>query len=376
MKKRKIALFIRGFHNGGIEKVFEMYYTHMDLASFEIHIITYLENDPNKKAFFEKLGCVVHEISPIKGSQISWKNIKEYKALFSKYKFNIVHNNMPEIVLPVIFGKIYKVPFVIMHSHSVYTKGLYGWKAVVYKRVFRTVAGMSNLLIGASTEALDSVFGKVKKPSIILPNAIEIDKFRFIERKRLDMRKQLGLRDEDIVLGHVGRFDGKLKNHDLILEIFEKLSNENDAFKLVLVGDGKYRKTCEKIVSDKEMKTKVIFTGISYAVQEYLMAMDIFLFPSKQEGLGIAAIEAQATGLPCLISNQVPRQVKVTEGVKFLSIEGNDAAYIWAEEIKEIVRNRCYINSEIYADQVKAAGYDIKDYANILRDIYLSGKGY
>ena len=80
--------------------------------------------------------------------------------------------------------------------------------------------------------------------------------------------------------------------------------------------------------------------------------------------------------MPCLISNQVPRQVKVIEGVKFLSIEENDAAYIWAEEIKEIVRNRCYINREIYADQVKAAGYDIKDYANILRDIYLSGKGY
>ena len=100
MNKIKICHFIIGFHNGGVEKVIENYFAHMDRTKFDLHIVTHIPPDINRQKTFENMGFQVHQLSPLQGHKIRLKNIEEYRELFSKNKFDIVHNHFPENLLP------------------------------------------------------------------------------------------------------------------------------------------------------------------------------------------------------------------------------------------------------------------------------------
>ncbi len=373
MKRIKIALFIRGFHNGGIEKVFELYYSHMDLSYFDIHIITHMENFPDKRIFFEKLGCIVHEFSKLHGHKITMKNLKEYSQLFKKYRFDIVHNNMPENLLPMLYAKHYKVPCRIIHAHSVYNKNfsyMNKFKMKIYKLGFELNARLASKLVGVSKEAAESAFCSYANRAIFLPNAREVDKFRFNSFVREEMRKKLSI-NNFFVIGHIGRYENDMKNQDFIIEVFANLVKKNNSILLFLIGDGSLKKSYMDKVISRGLEHKVVFAGNVNNIEEYLMAMDLFVFPSKQEGLGIAAVEAQTTGLHCLISDQVPSEVKVTENVIFLPIYGENAVQIWVDAINMFLKGEVGDRYSA-ADDVIRAGYDIFNQVHVLESIYLS----
>ena len=322
--KKRVALFIRGFHHGGIEKVFESYFAHMDLSPFEIHVITHLENDPARMDVFRSMGCIIHELSPVHGHKLTAHNLKEYRALFKNNTFDVVHNNMPENLLPLYFAKKTNVPVRILHAHSNYRanwkrKNLLMQKA--FTAGFALNAAQATHLIAVSRVAAESAFGaKRAQQAFLLPNAIDVHHFAFNKEMREKMRSELGIGDR-VCLGHVGRYENDAKNQEFVLHVFHDYLAVNPQAHLLMVGDGPLRGQYEKLARDLDIKGQVTFTGALKNVADYLQAMDAFLLPSRKEGFGIVALEAQACGLPCLVSTQVPQEVAVTSLVRFLDID-------------------------------------------------------
>ena len=210
--------------------------------------------------------------------------------------------------------------------------------------------------IAPSTEAAEYNFGKrqVEKGKVhILNNGIPIEKFLFSEEKRLLKRKELGLED-NFVVGHVGRFMTQ-KNHMYLLDIFKSIKNRIPNAVLVLVGDGELRKSVEKRAKELEIEEAVRFLGVRADVPELFMAMDIKIFPSFFEGMPNTVIEAQGTGLPCIISDTITREADITGLVTYMSIE--DSPEEWAEKCVDIKKQ--YRQRKNTREDFVKAQYDI-----------------
>ena len=169
--------------------------------------------------------------------------------------------------------------------------------------------------------------------------------------------------DSNFVIGHVGRFNYP-KNHEFIVPVFNELLKEEPSAKLMLVGDGENRATIEKQISDLGISKSVIMTGVRNDIHDIMQAMDVFLMPSRYEGLPVVSIEAQASGLPCVFSDVVTAGLDITGNCRFISLKLN--AKEWAEVIlnfKEYTRRDTSRNIEI-------AGYNSHSEASKLKDYY------
>ena len=149
-----------------------------------------------------------------------------------------------------------------------------------------------------------------------------------------------------------------------LLEIFKKISEQTDAV-LLLVGDGKLRLDIEDKINQLQIKNKVILTGVRNDVAELMQSMDVFVLPSKYEGLGIVVIEAQAAGLPCIVSDKVSEECKKTKLVYQLSL--SEEPEVWAKKIIELAK----IERKSYCEEIRNRGYDLKDNARELMNFYI-----
>ena len=198
----------------------------------------------------------------------------------------------------------------------------------------------------------------------ILYNAIDIKEYKYSPVIANKLRQEFHL-ENCIVVGHVGRFNPQ-KNHSFLIDIFSECVQRNSNTKLLLVGDGEGRQKIQDKVRDLGIQDKVIFTGIRSDVNELLQAMDVFVFPSLYEGLPVTMVEAQAAGLPCVISDHISKECIVTSGL----VTGkslNESPERWAE----CVLQQSYRNRESHIEEIRTAGYDISTAAKQLESFYL-----
>lgn len=224
--------------------------------------------------------------------------------------------------IPFILSAKYKYKIAV-HSHLIKTKDRLIFTLAHYiNRVF-VRNNKSTSLFACSNMAAEWLFGvkpvlndKVK----IINNAINAESFTFNKSIRNDIRKNMGLENK-FVVGNIGRLSLQ-KNPLFLLEIFNQIYKRNKDAVLFMVGDGEMRAEIEKEILKLELKDNVILTGNRSDIQDLLQAMDVFLFPSNYEGLGIVIIEAQAAGLKCIVSADViPQEVKITDLVEFVSLK-------------------------------------------------------
>jgi glycosyltransferase involved in cell wall biosynthesis len=179
---------------------------------------------------------------------------------------------------------------------------------------------------------------------------------------REKLRREFGIADA-FVIGHIGRFSPQ-KNHEYIIDIFREVNRRKRNAALLLVGRGELEKRIADKVNKFRLADKVIFAGVRSDVNELLQAMDVFLFPSLYEGLGIVAIEAQAAGLPCVIADAIPKEVVITPLVKQLSTKSPPS--LWADAIL-----KCDCDNRMNTRQlIIDAGYDIETTVAWLPDFY------
>ena len=196
----------------------------------------------------------------------------------------------------------------------------------------------------------------------VLCNGIDVTKYRFDEMKRNELRAKLGIEDK-LVIGHVGRFT-YAKNHEFLIQVFNELQKVRPDSVLLLFGRGELEDDVKTQVQELHIENKVQFMGVVSNVYDYLNALDVFVFPSRFEGLGIVLIEAQASGLPCIINDTLTDEINLTDQVRRISL--NAPKINWVNTILDAkVENR--LNGY---EIVNNSPYNIDKEVQHLQEIY------
>ena len=201
------------------------------------------------------------------------------------------------------------------------------------------------------------------KKFIVINNAIDIDDYYFKSEIRESYRKKI-VEIQKINIVHIGRFNLP-KNHLFLLDVFAEIIKKNDNYKLFLVGDGELKPQILNKIKELDLENKVQLLGIRNDIPELLQAMDIFLFPSLFEGLPVSLVEAQSTGIKCVISDGVPEEaILIPENVEVISLK--KSAKEWADKILQIQN----FDRKDVSEMIKEKGYDIKENAKKLEEKY------
>lgn len=307
----------------------------------------------------ESLGGVVYEAPRFNG-----RNIIAYENWWKRFlkehtEYSIIHIHfftITAVIAPVVHKMGRRV---IGHCHlHFYVNSV---KSASQKLFIRLGGHCADYRFACSRTAGEFMYGK--KEFVVVKNAIDISNFIFYPDSRRAARTELGISDDEIIVGTVGRFAPQ-KNIDGILEIITLLYSRDKRIRFLWVGEGELQSHAVSRVEELGLQKCVIFTGSRSDVNRMMQAMDIFILPSLWEGLGIVNIEAQAAGLPCFISDRVTKECNVTGRCVFLPI--NDAEK-WADAIlnADLTRYDAY-------EQIKDAGYDIVETSKWLEEYYLS----
>ena len=248
------------------------------------------------------------------------KHAKEYDAIWC----NVCHlKNIDYLV----YAKKYGIKARILHSHA---SGINNSEKIFLRYIYRMRQFFNKMretkyvtdYWACSDEAAEYLFKKdiiSKKKYFVVSNAIDFNKFKYSEQKRKVKRKELNISEETLVVGHVGRFSIE-KNHKYLIDVFENIHFLNPNSILVLIGDGDIKKDIETYVQQKKLLNHVLFLGERNDINQLYSMMDIFVFPSFYEGLGIALLEAQISLLPCYASKGVPQMSKISNLIEYFDL--------------------------------------------------------
>lgn len=286
--------------------------------------------------------------------------IKELHSIAKKGCYDIahVHGNSATMLFELLALK--GTCRVICQAHT--TGGIHSF---MNKLLYPIFISMTEFRAACSNEA--GIFLFKNKSFEVLNNGINSQRHLFDVKVREKIREKNGINDSKIIL-HVGSFCGQ-KNHPFLLDVFEQVANDMPDTLLWLVGTGSDLNNIKEIVERKELSHRVKFIGTVNNVEEYMIAADCFLLPSKVESFGIVNIEAQATGLPCIISDVVPKNVKLLNNVKFVSLGENER--VWANKVEEVLLVKNPYDERKKANEiVKNSEFDIKKTSVQLQEYY------
>ncbi len=326
-------------------------------------------SDTSLDGDFTKMGVTVHRLKNIWLSKpIDF--IRQSKALFEFFKlhnnYDIVHlNASSKNFLVLKKAKEFGIKTRISHSHSIGFQSSNFINRFIGNCFKPLLRKYTTDYFACSKEAGIWLFGKKISNSDkfhIIPNGIDVEKFRYNSFIRNQMRKKLLIEDL-FVVGDIGRFVSQ-KNYGFLIDIFKEILELNPKSCLIIVGDGPTMDDIKDKVFNLGISDKVKFLGFKQDQYKYLQAMDVFVLPSLLEGLGIVLIEAQAAGLPCFTSTVVPREVKITKLLEFISLKKS------AKEWAKIIINNSNIKREDTSSKVVGCGYDIKSASNNLLKIF------
>ncbi len=320
--------------DGLTEIMLNVYKYYKDEIHFEISTYTDIEED--MLPFFQTETLEVNRVSNRKNV---FKYIKDLVALIKDKDFDAVyiHGNSALILVDAIPAKIVGLKQIITHCHN--TKSKFPLIHYVFKPFLNLIVTDK---IACSDLAAKWLYYKDYK---VVLNGVKTEKFKFDADVRNKYRKELGL-ENNFVVGHVGRFNIQ-KNHDFLIDVFNEVVKLDSSAMLLLVGKGELKNEIEHKVREKKLEKNVIFLGNRDDVNCLMQAMDVFLFPSLWEGLGIVAIEAQVSGLPVVVSDVVPDELEITNSIYWLSLK--DSPQKWAESLIKTKNQKRFDASELVA---------------------------
>lgn len=347
------------FKLNGITKVILNYYWNMDKNGLSFDFLTINNVDDLLK---KDLICSGANIFTFDRRKHPFRYIFYLYKLIKKQKYDTihVHGQSASMAVELWISKILGVKNRIAHSHNTEVSHKF-----VHYFLYPLFSLSYNKALACSTEAGKWLFRK--RNFEVLNNGIFIKKFCFNEEKRKKIRSELSVADNEILLGHVGIFNFQ-KNQSFLIDIMFKLSKISKKFKLILIGSGEYEKKIKEKAKNLGLDQCIIFAGEKNDVENYYHGMDIFVFPSLFEGLGIVLIEAQASGLPCLVSDAIPNAAKCSD--RFYSLSLSSGVNNWIKEILLILKKN--IDRKVsFVESIKEKNLDITDEADKLRKIYL-----
>ncbi len=303
--------------------------------------------------------------------------IKELKRIIKQENYDIAYFNISSThdCLGLLAAKLCKVKKIISHSHGSSAVGDTKIKRLI-KRVINymckpIVSNCANTYLACSKKAAKWLYPSYiykEKNYEFINNTIDINKFKFNKTKREEIRNKHGLTDE-LLIGHIARFDLSTKNNYFAIDILEETLKQCKNAKLICIGGGKDFEKVKKYAIKKGVLEHIIFTDRINNVEEYLNAIDVFILPSKSEGLPISGVEAQFAGLPCLFSDRITDEIIIGKNSKMLPIK---SAKVWADEIINISRKR---NNELL-DKAKDFDLNYSKQPHRIIDTKVNNKSY
>ena len=318
----RIAQVMGKMVGGGVEAVVMNYYRHIDRDRVQFDFLVDSDSTLVPREEIESLGGRVFEIPPYQRA-VAYQ--RELMRLFREGRWPIVHSHVNVLsVFSLWAAKRAGVPIRIAHSHATAGKGELARNAIKYAlRPFANLYPTDRL--ACSEYAGKWLFGNM--PFDVLVNGFDVGGFRFSTSSRKSFRNAHGIDSRTIVFGHAGRF-APPKNQAMLIRIFARVAVKRPESVLVLAGQGPDFQVCRGLARELDIEDKVIFLGQYHNMASFYSGIDIFLLPSTYEGLGLALIEAQAAGLPCLASSSVSQEANPTHAVTFVERDDESAWYL------------------------------------------------
>lgn len=362
----KIFQLVGSYKGGGVEAVVMNFYRNIDRNKIQFTFVCDEDSTDIPYEEIEKLGGKIIIVPPYS------KPFKYHSALKKTLKeddYKIIHSHISTMsVFSLFAAKCAGVPVRIAHSHSTTNKK--EKKKNLMKQVLRPFSKVfATDYMCCSELAGRWLFGNKeydKGNVYLLNNAIDLDKFKYNESLRKKKRKELGIKDNTLVIGHIGRFVAQ-KNHDFLIDIFDEIHKKNNNSILLLAGQGPLMEDIKNKVKKLNLDDNVKFLGQRNDANELYQAFDVFLLPSLYEGLPVVGVEAQAAGLLCYLSDDMTKETKVLDITKFMSL--NNTPKEWADNILDDVKKYKRIDT---FKEMTAKNFNIKEEAKKLEDYYLN----
>ena len=362
----RVASVIGRYIGGGVEAVTINYYRNIDKNKVQLDFIC---DEDSTNIPYEEIEEMGGKVIIIPSYSKPFKYHKELKRVLKEGNYKIIHSNINTLsVFSLFAAKCAGVPVRIAHSHSTTNKK--EKKKNLMKQVLRPFSKVfATDYMCCSELAGRWLFGNKeydKGNVYLLNNAIDLDKFKYNESLRKKKRKELGIKDDAIVIGHIGRFVAQ-KNHDYLIDIFNEIHKKNNNSVLLLAGQGPLMEDIKNKVKELNLEDSVKFLGQRNDANELYQAFDVFLLPSLYEGLPVVGVEAQAAGLLCYLSDDMTKETKVLDITKFMSL--NNTPEEWANNILDDVKKYKRIDT---SKEMTAKNFNIKEEAKKLEEYYLN----
>lgn len=345
---------------GGLESMIMNYYRHIDREKVQFDFLVHRQERAAFDDEIESLGGRIYRLPRL----VPWS--KSYLSALNRFfdehpEYRIVHVHqdcLSSVILKA--AQQHNIPVRIAHSHNANQDRNLKYPIKLWCR--RSIPRCATHLFACGKDAGDWMFGGASYQ--IINNAIDTTAYTYDTNKRVELRRHLGLADK-LVIGHVGRFNPQ-KNHPFLLDIFAALLKKESNAVLLLVGGGEGMSQIREKAQKLGIAEHVHFLGVRSDVADLMQAMDVFVFPSLYEGLGIVLIEAQAAGLPCVVSDTIPQEAYLTDLVTAEKL--SSSVEKWAEKI---LKKRDFPRTD-RRDEIAAHGFDITTEAVKLQEFYIN----
>lgn len=365
----KIISFVDRWLAGGIESYLVTSYENMDREDIDLLIVTTKKYTDLYDERLKKLGINIIELLPEgKFNEVTRtaKSLKAFKMLLRTGSYDLIHLNIYNGV-SLAYAKLakqLKINRVVAHSHNSAIGNVRFKKVKAFAHKFGVNRYMHYVDDFWACSDLATDWFRAEHSlteAVIMNNGIHIGKFKFDQSKGEQFREQYNLPANQLILGSMGRLNNQ-KNQHYLIEIAQELKKKNVDFVLVVAGDGELKEELSKDIKEKQLDNHVLLIGKIFDSVSFYSGIDCFLLPSLFEGNPIVAIEAQASGLPCLLSDTITKQAKLSQNTAFLSInqlEDWTTAILAIQRVEDTEREAAF-------RQVKNKGFDILDTAEKL----------
>lgn len=354
---KRLLCIVGSMNAGGAETFLMKMYRALDKQKYQMDFAVAISD----KGFYDdeitSMGGRIHHITPKSKSCI--KNFNDIRELVKNNNYDYVMRISQHSLsgLELLAAKLGGARVRVFRSSNSNTTSASKLNQMLHKLCMFMPAFFANVRIAPSTEAAEFMFGEgciEKGKANLLPNAIDTSLFQYNEDVRCNIRKEFLIKNQ-LVVGHIGRFNQQ-KNHKFLIDVFAELLKQKSNALLMLVGDGEKKSEIKEQIKALGIEKSVIFTGVRSDVPALLSAMDVFVFPSFYEGMPNTVIEAQTTGLPCVIADTITKEAGVTDCVHFMSL--SDSVESWANKALALF-NKAQGDRSCYSYKMRNAGYDI-----------------
>lgn len=356
----RILHVVTTLDRGGIETMLMNYYRNIDRSKVQFDFLKHVDYPCDYESEAVEMGSRVYTLPKL--NPFSWNYRNRLNTFFQEHpEYKIVHSHLDCMsAVPLLYAKKNGVKFRIAHAHN--TNQEHNLKYFLKMHYKKRIPDEANILFACGQDAGKWMYGS--KTFKVLHNAIDGSHFTFNEAGRIDTRKEWGIED-CFVIGHVGRFFEQ-KNHKKLIDIFAEITKLHKNSRLLLVGVGPLEKEIREYVACKKLNEKVIFCGLSREVNKMLWAMDVFVLPSLYEGLPVTLIEAQASGIRCVVSDTITKETRISDNIQYIGLEESDRH--WADQILSFGNTYDRLNMEL---EIKSNKYDIKGNSAELQKYYM-----